>query len=416
MTKCCVDLSLPPASYRRLQKVDRQDSALIRDDFGVYLRALGYSPYTIAFNQRRLLRLANWLGEHCRRPRMTQITRKGVPHLLNRFLPGRRPNTLVCFRKPLFHWLRFQGRFTQPTPAVGWQRWLDDYLDFLRSHRGVASYTTTQRAQDNVSALLKALFGDCKANWTWVQPADMWRFARRHTRGVSPSYAEDRLGEIRRFMQFVVMQGACSPRLLTSFPRVANYSRCTRPSILSKEQERDLLACFDRQSPEGKRDYAMTLCMLHLGLRAVEVIRLQLGDIDWQNRCLRVPPAKTGRGRHLPIPRRVLVALQDYFTNGRPKDTGFEQLFLRHPRRTGHPLSQTALRHTTMRAYRRCGFPRTWCGTHRLRHTFASRLHQRGADLKPIADLLGHRHLDSATVYTHVAPQALQALAQPWPW
>jgi site-specific recombinase XerD len=346
---------------------------------------------------------------------MTKITRKDVPRLLNRFLPGRRPNTLLCFRRPLFQWLRFQGRFTPPAPQVGWQKWLDDYLDFLQVHRGVA-FTTIQRAKANVSALLKALFGNGKANWARVQPADLWRFAFRHIHGASPNYAEDKLGQVRRFMQFVMMQGACSQRLLTAFPKVANHGSCTRPSILSKEQERDLLAGFDHQSPEGKRDYAMTLCMLHLGLRAVEVTRLQLSDFDWQNRCLKVPPAKMGRGRKLPIPERVLAALKDYITNGRPKDSGFEQLFLRHPRRRGYPLSQAVLKHATIRAYRRCGFPRSWCGTHRLRHTFASRLHQRGADLKPIADLLGHRHLDSATVYTHSAPHALQALAQPWPW
>ena len=415
MTKHCADRSYSPASYRGLQNVDPHDFALIRNDFDVYLRGLGYSAYTVAFYERRLLRLANWLGEHCRRPRMTELTRNEVPHLLNRFLPGRRPNTLACFRRPLLQWLRFQGRFARPVSKVGWQRWLDDYLAFLRTHRGVAD-TTIQRAQVNVSALLKALFGKGKANWARVQPADLWQFALRHTSGVSASHAEERLGQVRRFLQFAVMQGACSQPLLTSFPKVANYGSCTRPSILSKEQERELLACFDRRSPEGKRDYAMTMCMLHLGLRAVEVVRLKLGDADWQNSCLRVPPAKMGRGRRLPIPAQVLVALRDYVTNGRPEGTSFNQLFLRHPRRRGYPLSQAVLKHTIIRAYRRCGFPRSWCGTHRLRHTFASRLHQRGADLKPIADLLGHRHLDSATVYTHSAPQALQAVAQPWPW
>jgi site-specific recombinase XerD len=315
----------------------------------------------------------------------------------------------------LFQWLRFQGCFTPPAPTAGWQAWLDNYLEFLRNHRGVAD-TTIRRAQANVSAFLKALFGNGKANWGRVEPDDVWRFAFRHTRGVRASYSNDRLCQVRRFLQFVVMQGACHQRLLIAFPKVANYGSRVQPSILTKEQEGELLACFDRRFPEGKRDYAMTLCMLYLGLRAVEVVRLQLGDVDWQNRRLRVPPAKMSCGRQLPLPERVLAALQDYVTNGRPKDTSFDQLFLRHPRRRGQPLSQAVLKLTMRRAYRRCGFPRSWCGTHRLRHTFASRLHQRGAGLKPIADLLGHRHLDSATVYTHIAPQALQALAQPWPW
>jgi len=415
MTKHRANLSFPRASHRGFRKVNPQDSALIRVDFGAYLRGLGYSPYTIAFYQHRLLRLAQWLGEHPCRPRLTQITREEVPRLLNRFMPKRRPNTLLCFRRPLFQWLRFQGRFIPPTSHVGWQKWLDDYLEFLQIHRGVA-FTTIQRAKANVSALLRALFGTGKANWARVEPADLWRFALRHIHGASPNYAEDKLGQTRRFMQFVMMHGACSQRLLIAFPKVANYGNCTRPSILSKEQEHELLTCFNRRSPEGKRDYAMALCMLYLGLRAVEVVRLQLGNVDWQNHCLKVPPAKMGQGRLLPVPARVLAALQDYVAAGRPESTSSDELFLRHPRRRGYPLSQAVLKHTIMRAYRHCGFPRSWCGTHRLRHTFASRLHQRGADLKPIADLLGHRHLDSTTVYTHIAPQALQALAQRWPW
>jgi site-specific recombinase XerD len=101
----------------------------------------------------------------------------------------------------------------------------------------------------------------------------------------------------------------------------------------------------------------------------------------------------------------VLAALRNYFKNGRPKDKGFDHLFLRHPNRCGHPLSSGALKQMVQRAYRRCRFPKSWSGTHRLRHTFATRLHRSGADLKPIADLLGHRKLDSTTIYTSFADQ-----------
>jgi integrase len=258
-------------------------------------------------------------------------------------------------------------------------------------------------------------YGHGKANWTRIHPGDIWRFARQYIIGVKPHYAKDRLGNVRRFLRFVQMRGACSPQLVAAFPKVALYGSYTRPEILSERQERDLLASFQRKSSEGKRDYAMTACMLHLGLRAGEVIKLRLQDINWQKRCMNVPPAKTGRGRQLPIPERVLVALRDYVKNGRPKGGAFDHLFLRHPRRNGYPLSRSVLKLTVIRAYRRCGFPRSWCGTHRLRHTFASRLHQRGADLKPIADLLGHRLLDSTYFYTQIAPRSLYALAQPWP-
>jgi integrase len=155
--------------------------------------------------------------------------------------------------------------------------------------------------------------------------------------------------------------------------------------------------------------------MLDLGLRGGEVMGLRLQDIDWQDRRLNIRLSKTGRGRQLPLPAQVLDALRDYVKFGRPQNGPYDHVFLRHPRRSGYPLSRSALKAMVRLAYRRCAFPPTWSGTHRLRHTFASRLHQRGVDMKPIADLLGHRRLDSTNIYTQVDMAALRQLARPWP-
>ena len=67
------------------------------------------------------------------------------------------------------------------------------------------------------------------------------------------------------------------------------------------------------------------------------------------------------------------------------------------------------------RAYRRCGLRRAWNGTHVLRHTAASRMHQHGASLKQIADVLGHRSIDTSKVYIKVNIPMLTAVALPWP-
>jgi integrase len=160
----------------------------------------------------------------------------------------------------------------------------------------------------------------------------------------------------------------------------------------------------------------MILCMLDLGLRGGEVIGLRLPDVDWKARRLNVRVTKTGRGRQLPLPAHLLEALQDYISTGRPQNASFDHVFLRHPRRRGYPLSRSVLKAMVRWAYNHCGFPSTRSGTHRLRHTFAYRLHQRGVDMKPIADLLGHRRLDSTNLYTQVDLKALRQLARHWPW
>jgi integrase len=91
-------------------------------------------------------------------------------------------------------------------------------------------------------------------------------------RGVKPAAGRWRLGYVRRFLSFVHLQGACGPELAAAIPKVAVNGGPCRPEILTSLQRRQLLAAFERTTPEGKRDYAMTLCLLDLGLRAGEVI------------------------------------------------------------------------------------------------------------------------------------------------
>jgi site-specific recombinase XerD len=391
-----------------------KDVAIIRDDFADYLRARNYAPLTVEHYQRHLLRVACWLREHGHRPPLNELTRRIVPRLLAQVLPRRSPETQMNYRKAVFHWLRFVGRYAQPVMRR-WAPWLSDYLYFLRTHQGV-SQSTLDLNEAYAKAFLEWQFGTGRANWSEVQPADIWQFARHYVRGVKPTTGKSRLGYVRRFLRFVHLRGACGPQLAAAIPKVAIYGSAPRPEVLSEQQRRKLLASFGRTSPEGKRNYAMTLCMLDLGLRGGEVIGLRLEDIDWQAHRLNIRFTKTGRGRQLPLPDQVLEALRDYVKTARPQDGSFDQVFVRHPHRSGYPLSRSALKEMVHRAYHHCGFPPAWSGPHRLRHTFASRLHQRGVDMKPIADLLGHRRLDSTNIYTQVNIEALRALAQPWPW
>jgi len=88
---------------------------------------------------------------------------------------------------------------------------------------------------------------------------------------------------------------------------------------------------------------------------------------------------------------------------------------VRHSVPLGTPLTPELVRGAMRRAYARVGFPPQWCGTHLLRHTAATRMHQRGASLKEIADVLGHRSIDTSVIYTKVNLPALKTVALPWP-
>lgn len=409
-------------SARELERLSHQhpqsglesEILIIRGGFTDYLRKRGYAGCTVDQYQRTLIRVAAWLHDHPRHPPLNELTRRTVTRLLRLVLPGRHIETKLNYRKALVHWLKFRGKDTQPI-GHPWGVWLSDYLHFLLTHQGV-SRSTLDLNEAAAKAFMQWQFGKGESDWSKVSPRDIWCFARHYVRGIQPISAKSGLGYLRRFLRFVHLRGACGAELARAIPKVAvRRSASSRPEILSDQQRRQLLACFARTSPQGKRDYAMVLAMLDLGLRCGEVIGLRLPDVDWKERQWRIRVTKTGRGRLLPLPTRVFNAVQDYVKSARPQIDSIDHLFVRHIRRCGHPLTRSALKGIVSRAYRRCGFPTSWSGTHRLRHTFASRLHRRGVDMKPIADLLGHRQLDSTNTYTQVDSRALRVLARRWP-
>jgi integrase len=144
------------------------------------------------------------------------------------------------------------------------------------------------------------------------------------------------------------------------------------------------------------------------------VIALRLEDIDWREGTLRIAGGKVGRTRELPLTHGVGQAIAEYLRSGRPA-TSCRQVFVRHTVPVGIAIGPSLIRGVIRRAFARTEGCSHWAGTHVLRHTAASRLHRRGAGLKEVADLLGHRSLDTTAIYTKVDLPALAAVALPWP-
>jgi site-specific recombinase XerD len=217
---------------------------------------------------------------------------------------------------------------------------------------------------------------------------------------------------LRSFLRFLQMEGKVKPTLAAAVPSLPAWERSTVPRTLSRGQIADLLRCFDRSTPLGRRDYAMTLCMTELGLRLGEVALLSIDNLDWRAGTLRLAKNKTGRERLLPLPSRVGRALISYLRRGRPS-TAHKRIFLCHHFPHGTPLGTGQVRYAIQKAYARAGIAAT--RVHLLRHSFATNRHQQGASLKALADLLGHQSLESTTIYTRVNLRQLRRVAMPWP-
>jgi integrase len=182
------------------------------------------------------------------------------------------------------------------------------------------------------------------------------------------------------------------------------------PRGISRADARALLDCCDRRRALGRRDYALLLVLLRLGLRRGEVAALTLEDIDWRAGEL-VVHGKGGREDRLPLPADVGAAIAGYLRRGRPASARRE-LFLQ-ARAPYAPIAAGTVASTVRRACRRAGIPEV--GSHRLRHTMACEMVGAGVPLVRIGQVLRHRSLQSTAIYARVDIDRLRQLAAPWP-
>jgi site-specific recombinase XerD len=218
---------------------------------------------------------------------------------------------------------------------------------------------------------------------------------------------------VRCFLRFLHVRGYLPLPLDQSVPRVAHPATDPPPKYLTPAQLDQLLGATDRQGAEGRRDYAILLCLARLGMRAGEVAHLCLGDVNWPQSCLQLPHTKGQRTGLLPLPQPVGAALVAYLRRERPR-TALPQLFVSadEPPRA---MTSNSVSKVVKRALARAGLWAPSQGAHLLRHTLATHLVQKGASLKAVADLLRHRQLQTTGIYAKVNQPMLAEVAQPWP-
>lgn len=161
------------------------------------------------------------------------------------------------------------------------------------------------------------------------------------------------------------------------------------------------------------RDRAIVLLLARLGLRAGDLVRLRLADIDWRQGTVQV----MGKGRYqvrLPLPQDVGEAVGRYLAS-RPRVGETDRLFLRTIAPWGPLRSSDAVSSVVARALRRAGIEVPRPGAHVLRHTAATSMLRHGVPLDQIGLVLRHRSLDMSAYYAKVDVATLRQVAQPWP-
>jgi site-specific recombinase XerD len=288
---------------------------------------------------------------------------------------------------------------------------IDDFDQHLMRVCGLSPATRFYRRR-YAREFLKWRFEGKKWDLTKLCFADVVEYVKLRAPRLRPGSVRVMMTSIRSLVRFLEFEGRCHSGLSQTWPAVPNWKQSPPSDVLTASDCRNLLQCVDRHFPSGQRDCAILRLMTDLGLRGAEIVELCLEDIDWRAAMLVVRKNKQRRERLLPLPHSVAKAILSYLRTGRPASSS-RRLFLCHRLPVGQPMTRERLRGAVRRIMRRAGL--VGGGPHRLRHSFATRLHARGASLKEVADVLGHQHYDTTAIYARVNLSQLRKVALPWP-
>jgi integrase/recombinase XerD len=290
---------------------------------------------------------------------------------------------------------------------------LAEYADYQISICGLSPSTQIYRNR-YAEEFLIAMFGGGPISIPKINPKMVMNWIAHRSRSCKSGTTGIIASSIRRYLRFCQLRGLADERLIYAVPRIPNWKLSGIPRHLNEHELERFLNSFDRSSVSGCRDYAMAICMVEMGLRVSEVARLELRDIDLRQSVLHIRESKGGYERILPFTNRFDRTITGYLCHSRPR-TSSTKLFLRYRAPRNISISPEMIRSVMRRAYARAGFPPEWTGTHLLRHTAATRMHRRGATLKEVADVLGHKSINTTIIYTKVNLIALSTVPLPWP-
>jgi len=286
---------------------------------------------------------------------------------------------------------------------------LDEYRLYLQRERRLAESTIGLHG-DVARRFLRALVVDGRLRLDQLGPEAVTGFVLAESRRYSVGSMKAITTGLRSLLRFLFAAGDLDRDLSPVVPSVAGWRLSGLPVGAEDDAVAALLACCDRTTPLGRRDFAVLLLMARLGLRAVEVARLRLEDVDWRGGEL-VVRGKGGRVDRMPLPADVGAALADYLRYGR-RPSMFREFFLR----TIGPDAAMARNSIVMvprRVSQRAGVPVV--GAHQLRHRAACRVLAGGGSLAEVAELLRHNDLATTAIYARVDLDALDAVVRPWP-
>jgi len=315
-------------------------------------------------------------------------------------------------------WLRDRGVIDSPPVVMAEvssiERVLQEYDAFLLEARGLAP-RSIENYRGYVRRFLTDAVVESDAQLASVKASQIADYLRRNApkdrKFVSAKHI---VTALRSFLRFARSRGYIHGDLAAAVPSVAGWSMASIPRAMPADCVQALLnASSTWKEPAGLRNHAILLLLARLGLRAGEVVQLELDDIDWGDGCLMVH-GKDRERRTLPLPHDVGQAIATYLEYGRPRSSS-RRVFLCAHAPCGELRGSSDVSVIVARALKRAGIESCSRGAHQLRHALAVGMLRQGASLTEIGQILRHRSPQTTRRYAKVDIEALREVALPWP-
>jgi integrase/recombinase XerD len=279
---------------------------------------------------------------------------------------------------------------------------LQIFLEYLSVEKGLSQNTILAYAQDLKKLFL--FFKKEKISWVKAQEEDIVKFIHQQSRsGLSARTLARLISSLKAFFRFLMLDGTLKkdPTVNLSSPKFW----FSLPKFLKMEEVEALLSQPGTRDRHGIRDKAMLELMYATGLRVSELITLRLSDLNLDDGFL-ICRGKGGKERVVPLGKSAAAAVQRYLDRGRIKflKQTSEYIFLTT---RGKPFTRQGF-WKMLKGYGLKAGLDLKISPHILRHSFATHLLERGADLRSVQLMLGHSQITTTQIYTHVSRTRLR--------
>ncbi len=376
------------------------------DEATEYLHKVGYRERTIAHHRYQWLKFVHYVRQRDRPQPFLVLARNFL-----KLWPSSKGSYWDLNRK-LQHSMRILMEFSTtgqhriktvcdlPSLPVHFERAMDNAILFAEKECGWAKSTLVARRTWMRKFIRHLIAHRGIRKWKDIVPTDLPAYldSLQIGRGSRGTIFE----HIRVMFRLLFIQGVLSTPLHKLLPPFNRFYKTKLSTIWSPAETAALVASVDRSTALGKRDYAVLLLAMRLGLRSCDIRALRLDNIHWDRSRIEIVQRKTHVPLALPLLPDVGEALIDYLRHGRPRGL-FREVFLRvdAPHK---PHSHCSFHRTMQTCCKKAGLPpKPGCmGLSTLRHTLATRMLEDGTSVATIAGALGHADMESTRRYLRV--------------